>query len=270
MGKKVWLLGIYLSLAALFLLAGCSEKTEADATTKSEGESVLKKIEDNDKIVFGVKMDTRLFGLKNTATGEVEGLDIDIAKAMAKEILGDENKIEFKEVNTKTRIPLLENGDVDVVIATMVITDERKKIVDFTDDYFKGGQSLLVEKGSDIKGIEDLGGKKVITVKGATSGDLIRERVPDAQVLEFDTYFDAFSALKSGQGDTLTTDDAILYGMADEDPNYTLVGGTLTDDAYGMAVRKGNEDLVAELNNALKKLKESGEYDEIYSKWIKK
>ena len=91
----------------------------------------LETIKERDKIVFGVKYDTKLFGLKNPTTGEVEGFDIDIAKQLAKEILGDETKVEFVEVTSKTRIPLLNKGDIDAIIATMTISEERKKEVDF-------------------------------------------------------------------------------------------------------------------------------------------
>ncbi|MBT2605495.1 transporter substrate-binding domain-containing protein [Bacillus sp. ISL-53] len=271
--KKKWLKLSLLSLLAVILLAGCGGGNDNDKAEEGGGkgkeEDVLAQVKEKDKIVFGVKNDTRLFGLKNPSTGEVEGFDIDIAKALAAEILGDENKVEFKEVTSKTRMALLNNGDIDAIVATMTITEDRKKEVDFTDVYFDAGQSLLVKKGSDIKGIDSLKGKKVLAVKGSTSSINIREKAPEAQVLEFENYSEAFAALKSGQGDALTTDDSILYGMADEDPSYELVGGTFTEEPYGIAVKKGNSEFVKELNKALKSLKESGKYDEIHDKWIK-
>ncbi|MDM5359053.1 transporter substrate-binding domain-containing protein [Peribacillus sp. RS7] len=271
--KKKWLKLSLLSLLAVILLAGCGGGEDSGKDKEGGGKDketdVLAQVKDKDKIVFGVKNDTRLFGLKNPSTGDVEGFDIDIAKALAAEILGDENKVEFKEVTSKTRMALLNNGDIDAIVATMTITEDRKKEVDFTDVYFDAGQSLLVKKGSDIKGIDSLKGKKVLAVKGSTSSINIREKAPDAQVLEFENYSEAFAALKSGQGDALTTDDSILYGMADEDPNYELVGGTFTDEPYGIAVKKGNAEFVDELNKALKSLKDSGKYDEIHDKWIK-
>lgn len=271
--KMKWLQLSLLSVLAVILLAGCGGDKESDegkdGGSGDKEKDILTQIKENDKIVFGVKNDTRLFGLKNPNTKEVEGFDIDIAKALAAEILGDEEKVEFKEVTSKTRMPLLNNGDIDAIVATMTITEERKKEVDFTDVYFDAGQSLLVKKGSDIKGIDDLKGKKVLAVKGSTSAINIREKAPEAEVLEFENYSEAFAALKSGQGDTLTTDDSILYGMADEDPSYELVGGTFTDEPYGIAVKKGNEKFVDELNKALKAIKDSGKYDEIHDKWIK-
>jgi aspartate/glutamate/glutamine transport system substrate-binding protein len=271
--KKKWLKLSLLSLLAVILLAGCGGGNDSDKAEEGGGKDkekdVLAQVKEKDKIVFGVKNDTRLFGLKNPSTGEVEGFDIDIAKALAAEILGDENKVEFKEVTSKTRMALLNNGDIDAIVATMTITEDRKKEVDFTDVYFDAGQSLLVKKGSDIKGIDSLKGKKVLAVKGSTSSINIREKAPEAQVLEFENYSEAFAALKSGQGDALTTDDSILYGMVDEDPSYELVGGTFTEEPYGIAVKKGNTEFVEELNKALKSLKDSGKYDEIHDKWIK-
>ena len=264
--KKLWKVSL-ISIIAVFMLAACGSKDEGTGGSTENG---LEKIKEKDKIVFGVKNDTRLFGLKNTSTGKVEGFDIDIAKALAKEILGDENKIELVEVTSKTRVPLLQNGKIDAVVATMTITEERKKEVDFTDVYFNAGQSLLVKKGSKIKSIDDLkAGTKVIAVKGSTSAVNIAEKAPDTEVLQFENYAEAFTALKSGQGDALTTDDAILYGMADEDPSYELVGGQFTEEPYGIAVKKGNKELVDELNKALKTIKDNGTYDEIKNKWIK-
>ncbi|MBM7693037.1 putative glutamine transport system substrate-binding protein [Peribacillus deserti] len=262
--KKTFKMAIVSSMAAL-MLAACG-----GGDSKESSKDVLAQIKDEKKIVFGVKHDTRLFGLKNPSTGEVEGFDIDLSKALAEEMFGSDVKPEYKEVTSKTRVGLLNNGKIDAVVATMTINEERKKEVDFTDVYFDAGQSLLVKKGSKIKGLEDLKkGTKVLAVKGSTSAVNIREKAPETQVLEYENYAEAFTALKSNKGDALTTDDAILYGMAEEDPSYELVGGTFTEEPYGIAVKKGNKELVDELNKALKSLKDSGKYDEIKSKWIK-
>lgn len=264
MKTKRFLKLLLISVLAAAVLAACGKSGEKENT------NALETIKEEDKIVFGVKNDTRLFGLKNPSSGEIEGFDIDIAKEIAKQIVGDEKKIEFKEVTSKTRVPMLQNGQIDAIIATMTITEERKKEVDFSDVYFEAGQSLLVKKGSSIKSIDDVKeGTKVLAVKGSTSTQNIREKSPKAEVLEYENYTEAFTALKSGQGDVLTTDNAILYGMAAEDNNYEVVGEPFTDEPYGIAVKKGNEDLLKEINAVLKELKTSGKYDEIYKKWIK-
>jgi putative glutamine transport system substrate-binding protein len=275
--KNVWKKMIGIGLTAMLsatMLVGCSGGTEtggedkAKETSTTEG-NTLEKIKERGKLIVGVKYDLNLFGLKDPKTGEVEGFDIDIAKGLAKKILGDENKIELKEVTSKTRIPMLNNGEIDAIIATMTITEERKKEVDFSDVYFMAGQSLLVKKDSKINGLKDIKkGVTVLTAKGSTSAQNIREKAPEATVLEFENYAEAFTALKAGQGDALTTDNALLWGMAKQDPNYRVVDETFTEEPYGIAVRKGDKEFLQVINEYLKELKESGEYDKIYEKWI--
>ena len=254
------------------IVAGCGTKDQGGGSSTAPAQSsdkTLDAIKKRGKLVVGVKYDTKLFGLKDPGTGVVEGFDIDIAKALAKKVLGDENKLELKEVTSKTRIPMLKNGDIDMIIATMTITEERKQEVDFTDVYFKAGQSLLVKKGSPIKSIADIKkNMKVLTAKGSTSAQNIREKAPDATVLEFENYQEAFTALKAGQGDALTTDNAILYGMTKQDPNYQVIEGTFTDEPYGIAIRKGDTEFVTYVNDFLKSMKSSGDYDKLYEKWI--
>ncbi|NGM83977.1 glutamate ABC transporter substrate-binding protein [Paenibacillus sp. 7124] len=272
--KKSWKLLSVMMIVALFIaaLAGCgNDSNNAGGSNAAAGEGGIAKIKERGKLQVGVKFDTKLFGLKDPASGQVEGFDIDISKAIAKHILGDENAIELKEVTSKTRIPMLNNGEIDMVVATMTITEERKKEVDFSDVYFQAGQSLLVKKGSPVTGLESLTkDSTVLGSKGSTSVKNIKEKVPGITVLEFDNYQDAFTALKTGKGDALTTDDSILYGMAAQDSNYEVVGKPFTDEPYGIAVQKGNSEVVKAINDTLAELKSSGEYDKIYEKWIGK
>jgi putative glutamine transport system substrate-binding protein len=277
MMAKKWLAGsLMLIVMSVFVLAGCGGEKENGTNTSSGASdkpeasaSVLDEIKSRGKLIVGVKYDTKLFGLKNPANNEVEGFDVDIAKALAKSILGDETKLELKEVTSKTRIPMLDNNEIDLIVATMTITEERKEQVDFSDVYFKAGQSLLVKKGSAIKSIADIKkGTKVLAVKGSTSVDNIIEKAPDATVLEFDNYQDAFGALKAGQGDVLTTDNAILYGMMAQDAGYEVVGEPFTDEPYGIAIKKGETELVDAVNKELAALKSSGDYNKIYEQWI--
>ncbi|NBD27804.1 transporter substrate-binding domain-containing protein [Paenibacillus glycinis] len=284
MKNRSWMTAfVIVTMLAVVALTGCGSNEGGNGNNSggangganggepSETSSALDAIKSRGKLVVGVKYDTKLFGLKDPASGKVEGFDVDIAKALAKQILGDETKLELKEVTSKTRIPMLNNNDIDMIVATMTITEERRKEVDFSDVYFKAGQSLLVKKGSPIASIDDIKkGTKVLAVKGSTSVDNIKAKAPDATVLEFDNYQDAFSALKAGQGDTLTTDNAILYGMEAQDPGYVVVGEPFTDEPYGIAIKKGSTDLLNSVNEGLKKLHDSGDYDKIYEQWIGK
>lgn len=264
--------GFLLVLMLSIVLSGCNSGSDSPGSGgdgDSSAKGTIEQIKERGKLIAGVKYDTKLFGLKDPASGAVEGFDVDIAKALAKQILGDETKVELKEVTSKTRIPMLQNGDIDIIIATMTITDERKEQVDFSDVYFEAGQSLLVKNDSSITGLDSLGkGVKVLAVKGSTSAQNIREKAPDAEVLEYDNYQDAFTALKAGKGDALTTDNIILIGMQQSDNNYKLVGGNFTSEPYGMAIRKGDSAFVDEVNTLLKNLKDSGEYDALHEKWL--
>lgn len=261
---KRWMKLMSLSIVAAFVVSALSACNQT-----SEG--TLAKIKSRGKIIAGVKYDLNLFGLKDPASGKVQGFDIDIAKQIAKKVLGNEDAIELMEVTSKTRIPMLQNGDIDFIIATMTITDERKKEIDFSDVYFTAGQSLLVPVDSPINSIKDLTkDSKVLTAKGSTSAKNIRESAPDAQILEFENYAEAFTALKAKQGSALTTDNALLYGMAQQDSNFRVLDETFTEEPYGIGIRKGDEEFVKLVNDTLKELKDSGEYDKMYEKWIGK
>lgn len=228
----------------------------------------------NDKasktITWGVKADTKLFGLMDVKDNQIKGFDADIATALTKRVLGKNATAKFVQVTSQTRIPLLKNGNIDVIIATMTITPEREKQVDFTNSYFDAGQSLLVKKGSAIKSVKDLNksGTKVLGVTGANSVENIKKAAPKAKVLELSDYAQAMTALKSGQGVALTTDNGILYGMASQNPGYEVVGGTFTKEPYGIAVNKGQEPLKKALNKALKEIEADGTYNRILKKWF--
>ncbi|WP_076633122.1 transporter substrate-binding domain-containing protein [Lactiplantibacillus plantarum] len=228
----------------------------------------------NDKasktITWGVKADTKLFGLMDVKDNQIKGFDADIATALTKRVLGKNATAKFVQVTSQTRIPLLKNGNIDAIIATMTITPEREKQVDFTNSYFDAGQSLLVKKGSAIKSVKDLNksGTKVLGVTGANSVENITKAAPKAKVLELSDYAQAMTALKSGQGVALTTDNGILYGMASQNPGYEVVGGTFTKEPYGIAVNKGQEPLKKALNKALKEIEADGTYNRILKKWF--
>ncbi len=254
-----------ISLLSLGLLA----VTLSACGGKIADRDIAKTSKEENQITWGVKNDTRLFGMMDVKTKEVKGFDIDIARGITEKILGADGSAVFVEVTSKTRIPLLKNGNIDAIIATMTITEERKQQVDFSDVYFDAGQSLLVKKGSKIKGIEDLGADTtVLAVKGSTSVDNIKKAAPEAKVLEWENYAECFTALQSGQGDAMTTDNAILLGMAAQNPDYELAGGAFTKEPYGIAINKGQDNFLAEVNQALHEMHKDGTYDRIYDKWF--
>lgn len=262
--KKLWhILGLGALLAmTLLTLSGCGQSVAK--------QDVLPRDEQSKQITWGVKSDTRLFGLENIRTGKLEGFEIDLARAMTKKILGPNGKCVFVPVTSGTRVPLLKNGNIDAIMATMTITPERQKQVDFTHSYFDAGQSLLVKKGSPIKNIGDLNhpGKIVLGVSGSNSVKNVAKDAPKARVLQLSDYAQAMTALKSKQGDALTTDNGILYGMVAENPGYEVVGGNFTKEPYGIAVNKNQARFRNKLNWALQEVEKDGTYNRLLLKWF--
>jgi putative glutamine transport system substrate-binding protein len=249
-----------LALFAAFIAAATTLPVRADST--------LDGIKARGTLKIGVKYDSPPFGVLDPVTNTVKGFDIDIAHALAKAILGDPNKIQFVQVTSANRIPLVQNGDIDMFIATATITPARLQQIDFSNVYYVAGESLLVKKSSPIKSYKDLGGHSVCTTAGSTEDTTIRKIAPAATVQTFDSYADCFQALKNGRIDAMTTDNTILVGYMAQDPaDLQLVGGLLSFEPYGIGMAKGNATLEKAVNGALAGLFKNG-YDKINQTWI--
>lgn len=261
-----WIKRLFMNVGLLFLvliLTACGESVAEM--------SIAQRIqtEETPLITWGVKADTNLFGFYDIKKGKIDGFDIDIATALTDEMTDSRGVAEFVEVTSKTRIPLLKTGKIDGILATMTITEEREKQVDFSDVYFNGGQSLLVPEDSKINGIEDLTSEHtVLAIKGSSSTQNMRELAPRVNILDLENYSEGFVALQSGQGDALTTDDAILLGMIDQNPGYRLAGMSFTEEPYGIAINKGQDEFHKMVNQALDTIQGNGVYDAIYDKWF--
>ncbi|MDR0899657.1 MAG: transporter substrate-binding domain-containing protein [Lactobacillaceae bacterium] len=265
--------GIILTLLSMIFFFGSIALLAVFSANSQDTTDTLERVKNSHRMVWGVKADTKLFGLMNTKTGQIEGFDVDIAKAVTQQIADDLNiTIDpvFTQVTSSTRIQLLKNGNIDAFAATATITPEREKIIDFSNSYFDAGQSLLVKKGSDIKSVADLNkkGKTVLGVVGSNSVVNIKKYAPKAKVLGLSDYAQAMTALRAGQGDALTTDNGILYGMATENKGYVVVGGTFTTEPYGLAFDNNQGPIVRAANKALKEITASGKYNKIVKKWF--
>ncbi|WP_413627876.1 transporter substrate-binding domain-containing protein [Fructilactobacillus vespulae] len=241
--------------------------------SQSQTKNSLTTVKDSHVMRWGVKSDTRLFGLISPKTSQSEGFDVDIAKAITKKIAQNEGtKIEpeFTPVTTSSKIQLVKNNQVDAVAASMTITSERAKVVDFSKQYFPAGQSILVKKGSNIKSIQDLNNPNstIIGVMGTTALETTKQFAPKAKMIAMPDNSQAFSALQSGQGDAMTTDNAILYGFTEQSKDVMVVGGTFTNQPYGLAVDKNQPQLQAAVDKALAQIRADGTYDKLIKKWF--
>lgn len=258
LNRKLLLLPLIFSLC---LLPGCTEKKAVTVdSVKARG-----------KLLAGVKYDSRPFGYLNT-NGELQGYDIDLLRELSKRVLGDEKAVTFEQVFSSTRVIALNSGTLDVVAATMTITPERAKLVDFSRPYFMAHQAVLVPAGSSIQKLDDLNGKTILFILGTTSEANIKKRLPEAKYVGFKTSTDAFSALKAKRGDALTTDDSIIYGFMAENCGFRLLDEKLSEEPYGLAFRKvageGSPDsLKNRFNEALDAMEKDGTLARLKDKW---
>ena len=263
---------LFLAAAVLVLLSACTPRTgSSGGVAKAPEGTSLRRIQDRGKLTVGVKYDVPTFGYLNPRNNQLEGLDIDLAKAIAREVLGSESAVDFKQAVSADRIPFLTTGQVDLILSTMTANEDRAQQIDFTDAYYVAGQSLLVKKDSTLKGINDLAGKTVCSVSGSTSEANIRQKAPQAQVVLFGSYSECLPAIDAGRADALSTDDSILLGFAYQSPDkYKLVGGQFTIEPYAGGVAKNNPELLTAIDDAIRKIKSSGEWKQIYDKNLTK
>ena len=237
-------------------------------------ETTLEKIARTGTLTIGTRTGSPPFAYVNKQN-EWVGFSIDlvdqlIVPAVSKKV-GKPVKLEKKESAPATRIPLLSSGAVDLIAGTMTDTRPRRDSVDFSLTFFVTGAQFLVKKGSPIKGIQDLGGKRVGAQQGSTNAKIIRERVPTAQLREFPDQPSGFQALAQGLVDTYTNDGIQLAGLrakAASPGDWELVGDFYSYEPYGMAMRKGDSDFRAVVNNGLMEGIDSGKFFEIYEKWF--
>ncbi len=236
-------------------------------------ETTLEKINRTGVFTVGARTASPPFGYINKQN-EWVGFSIDLTRLIHKNIekkLGKSIKFELKESTPQTRIPLLSSGAVDLIAGTMTDTRPRRDSVDFSLTFFVTGAQFLVKEGSPIKGIQDIAGKRVSAQQGSTNERIVRERVPQAQLVLFPDQAAAFTALVQGRVDTYTNDGIQLAGLkakASNPAEWKIVGEFYSYEPYGMAMRKNDSDFRAVVNNALMEAIEGGEYFKLYDKWF--
>ena len=297
--KKVTAMTMAAMMAAL--LGGCgssaSETTAAATTAKAEETTAaaseaaadttaasgdvsadVQKIVDRGVLKVGCKSDVPNFSLQNTATGEYEGFEDDLAYNIAGEIFGctpeeakDKKLVEFQGVTAKTRGPLLENGEIDLVIATFTITDERKETYNFSTPYYTDAVGLLVNNDSGIESIEDLDGKIISVAQSSTTKDGFKAYVEEKglnvnpEFQEFDGYPALAQALATKQIDCFSVDRAILSGYVN-DSNHIL-DDRFSEQEYGVASAKENTGLAELVDEKVTSMISDGSMKALQEQW---
>ncbi|MET7476634.1 glutamate ABC transporter substrate-binding protein [Streptomyces sp. NPDC005648] len=213
------------------------------------------------KIKVGIKYDQPGLGLKEPS-GSFSGFDVDVATYVAGKLGYKPSQIEFVETKSADRENALARGDVKFIVASYSINDERKQKVDFAGPYFLAHQDLLVKSGSDISKGTDLNGKRLCSVTGSTSAQNVQKTIaPKAQLKELSGYSECIAGLQSGAVDAVTTDDSILAGYASQDKykgQFQLAGLKLSNENYGIGVKKGDSATLDKINKALETMVSDG------------
>jgi polar amino acid transport system substrate-binding protein len=231
--------------------------------------STMEKIRKRGRLVAGVSADTYLLGSRNPLNGRVEGFDIDMVKAVAKAIFGDENRYQLRVITAADRIPVLTRGEVDLVARNMTITCDRWKQIAFSSEYYRSGQKILVRRGSKATSLAQLQGRKVCAPRSTSSMDNLRRLAPQAVAVESDSHTGCLVLFQQGQVDAITGDDTVLAGLAAQDP-YAVVPAqrAFTAEPYGLAMNARNVDLVRFVNARLAQMRGNGEWRRIYDRWL--
>jgi len=258
MARKTGLFVVALTLIGVLCGAALAGDTLADVKKKGV-------------LVAGVKDSLPPFGSVDPQTREFVGYDIDFIKYIAKK-LGV--KVEYKPVTSANRMPMLMEGRVDILAATMTKTPDRARQIDFSYTYFLTGQKFLTKKGT-VHSLKDLQGKKIGTAKGSTSEQNVKKAVPSATVLSFDDYPQGVLALQQGKVIAVTTDESILAGQLgklEKNPatkgQYEIPDITISSEPYGLGMRKGDTNFVKFVNDSVLAMEKSGEAKKTFEKWF--
>lgn len=250
-------LGIGAAVVVTVLLAACGTGTQEN--------SAVGHARSTKKLTIGVGRDQPGIGYRDL-NGKFAGLDVDVARYVARELGVDDSGITWKESPMEERGNLVTSGAVDFVADAYSITDERKQTVTFAGPYFIAGQDLLVRLNTrDINGPETLNGKRLCSVKGTTSAQAVKDRFArDTRLVEYNRFSDCVTALLAGIVDAVTTDDTILAGYASQNPELLrVVGKPFTQERYGIGLKKGDTASRDAINAAIDKMISTGAWRDI-------
>lgn len=231
--------------------------------------STMEQIQDRGRLIVGVSADSYLLGSRNPQTGVIEGFDIDMAKAVAEAILGDPDRIELKVITAADRIPVLEDGEVDIVARNMTMTCDRWEQIGFSQVYYQSGQKILVRQGSEITGLDTLAGHTVCAPNGTSSMDNLIRLAPDAEPVGAANHTGCLVLFQRGDVDAITGDDTVLAGLAAQDPYAVVLDEEpFSDEPYGIGVNQDDVDLAAFVNGVLEQMRDDGSWTRSYNRWL--
>ncbi|MGW3472165.1 glutamate ABC transporter substrate-binding protein [Saccharopolyspora sp. NPDC000995] len=248
-------------------LGGGGNDVAVDQNAQFEPGTTMANLKQAGTIRIGTKFDQPLFGLKGL-DGKPQGFDVEIGKIVAGKLGIPADKIEWVEAPSKTREEVIEQGKVDMVIATYTINDARKQRISFAGPYYEAGQDIMVKSdNTQITGPESLRptGAKVCSVIGSTPAEKIKQYVDESNLVLFDVYSKCADALRTGQVQAVTTDNVILLGLAEQGGGqFKLVEKPFTKEPYGIGIKKGDVKFCEFIDKALTQANQDGSYSKAW------
>ena len=253
------------ALAAALALTACIKDAptpgEPTDTPSFAAGTTMAKLADAGAITIGTKFDQPLFGLMGP-DGVPEGFDVEIGKLVAAALGIPADKIKWEETVSQNREPFIQNGQVDIVVATYTINDTRKEVIDFAGPYYIAGQSFLVPKGNPngITSTDTIGDNPICTVTGSTSEKNIKEFT--SKVITLDKYSDCLEPIRNGDAQALTTDNVILAGLVDQNKDeFEVIDYTFTEEPYGIGLKLGDTEFRGFINDVLEESFKDGRWE---------
>ncbi|MEZ0051078.1 polar amino acid transport system substrate-binding protein [Mycobacterium sp. MAA66] len=230
--------------------------------------AAVSNIHDRGRLIVGLDIGSNLFSFRDPISGQITGFDVDIAGEVARDIFGTPSQVEYRILSDTERIQALQHNQVDIVVKTMSITCDRRKLVNFSTEYFSAHQRILAARDSAIVRASDLSGKRVCSVKDTTSMQRVEAISPPPIAVGAVTWADCLVALQQRQADAVSTDDAILAGLMAQDPYLHIVGPSMGQEPYGIGINQENTGLVRFVNGTLERIRRDGTWNTLYRKWL--
>ncbi|ORB85272.1 ABC transporter substrate-binding protein [Mycobacterium kansasii] len=236
--------------------------------TKAEADAAVADIRARGRLIVGLDVGSNLFSFRDPITGDITGFDVDIAGEVARDIFGSPSRVEYRILSAAERITALKTSQVDIVVKTMTINCERRKLVNFSTVYLDANQRILAPRDSPISKVSDLSGKRVCVARGTTSLRRIQEIAPPPVIVSVVNWADCLVAMQQREIDAVSTDDSILAGLVEEDPYLHIVGPDMANQPYGIGINLDNTGLVRFVNGTLERIRTDGTWNTLYRKWL--
>lgn len=248
-----------------------SERADWPGSLRPDGKEPTERVPEivkRGRIIVGVDQSLYLLSFRDNATGELQGFEVDLAKEIARDIFGDPERVDFRFVDSTQRTELLQAGQVDIIIRTMSITNDRLSAVDFSTPYLDSSVRMLVPAASEIRSRGDVTTQRICVADGSNVVDMARQFFPEQEVLRTRTWTDCLMAMQQYQAGVILSDETILAGAAAQDPLTVVASDAFAQQQYSVGIPKGYDGLTRQVNSTIERIQRDGTWDAMFATWL--